>query len=133
MIKIGNSTVTKIAVVTRKAYGLGYFAMCGGRTFNADYSVGWPSAEFCAMGLEGAVNIVYRREIAAAPDPAKKREELLAYFRTQIRALAGAQGFGVDDIIDPRDNRPTLIRILETMPGPRHEFIPPKKHGIVPI
>ncbi len=133
LYEIGNSTVTKIAVVTRKAYGLGYFAMCGGRTFNADYSVGWPSAEFCAMGLEGAVAIAYRREIASAPDPAKKRDELLAYFRGRIKALAGAQGFGVDDIIDPRDTRPLINQILDTMKNRKHEFMPPKKHGIVPI
>lgn len=131
--EIGHATVTKIAVITRKAYGLGYFAMCGGRTFNADYAVGWPSAEFCAMGLEGAVNIVYRREIVAAADPEKKRQELLEYFRTRIRALAGAEGFGVDDIIDPRDTRPLIIQILDATGPKKHEFMPPKKHGIVPI
>lgn len=133
LYEIGNSTVTRIAVVTRKAYGLGYFAMCGGRTFNADYSVGWPTAEFCAMGLEGAVAIAYRKQIASAPDPEKKRAELLAYFRARIKALAGAQGFGVDDIIDPRDTRPLINQILDTLKSKKHEFMPPKKHGIVPI
>jgi acetyl-CoA carboxylase carboxyltransferase component len=133
LYEIGHSTVTKISVVIRKGYGLGYFAMCGGRTFNADYCVGWPSSEYCAMGIEGSVNIAYRREIASAPDPIKKRNELIDYFRTRIKSLAGAQGFGVDDIIDPRDTRPALIQILESLPEKKHEFMPPKKHGIVPI
>ena len=133
LYELGMSSVTKIAIVTRKAYGLGYFAMCGGRSFNADYSVGWPTSEYCAMGIEGAVNIVYRREIEAASDPEKKRRELLTYFRSRINALSGASGFGVDDIIDPRDTRPLLIQILETMGSERRDYMPPKKHGIVPI
>lgn len=133
MYEIGTSTVTKISLVTRKAYGFGYFGMCGGRTFGADYAVGWPTAEFCAMGIEGAVNIAFRKDIEAAPDPEKRREELFAFFRANIGALPGAQGFGIDDIIDPRDTRPVLIRILETMPEGKRDFMPPKKHGIVPI
>ncbi|MBW2284184.1 MAG: acyl-CoA carboxylase, partial [Deltaproteobacteria bacterium] len=133
LYELGMSSVTKVAIVIRKAYGLGYFAMCGGRSFNADYSVGWPTAEFCAMGIEGAVNIVYRREIMAAPDPEQKRREILAHFRERISALAGASGFGVDDIIDPRDTRPLLIQILETMGLERNDYMPPKKHGIVPV
>jgi len=133
LYEIGNSSVTKISVVIRKGYGLGYFAMCGGRTFNADYCVGWPSSEYCAMGIEGAVNIAYRREIESSSEPEKKRQELISYFRSKIKSLAGAQGFGIDDIIDPRDTRPALIKILETLAGKKHEFMPPKKHGIVPI
>jgi len=133
LYEIGMSTVTKIAIVTGKAYGLGYFAMCGGRTFNADYSVGWPTSEYCAMGMEGAVNIVYRKEIQSAPDPEKKRREILEHFRSRIKALAGASGFGIDDIIDPRDTRALIIQVLETMGLEKREFMPPKKHGIVPI
>ena len=131
--ELGMSTVTKIAVVTGKAYGLGYFAMCGGRSFNAAYSVGWPTSEYCAMGMQGAVNIAYRREIQTAADPEKKRQELIDHFRARTNAQAGASGFGIDDIIDPRDTRPTLIQILETMGPEKREFMPPKKHGIVPI
>jgi propionyl-CoA carboxylase beta chain len=133
LYEIGMSTVPKISVITRKAYGLGYFAMCGGRTFNADYVVGWPTSEYCAMGIEGAVNIVYRKEIESAPFPEEKRKELFEYFRSRIGALAGASGFGIDDIIDPRDTRPKIIQMLETMAKKKHEFMPPKKHGIVPI
>jgi len=131
--ELGMSTVTKIALVTGKAYGLGYFAVCGGRSFNADYSVGWPTSEYCAMGMEGAVNIVYRREIESAPDPEKRRQELMDHFRSRINAMAGASGFGIDDIIDPRDTRPILIQILDTMGLEKGEYMPPKKHGIVPI
>lgn len=131
--EIGHASVTKISVVIGKAYGLGYFAVCGGRSFNAEYSIGWPTSQYCAMGIEGAVNIAYRREIVAAEEPEKKRQELISYFRSKTGALNGAQGFGIDDIIDPRDTRPTLIRILETFPREKHEFMPPKKHGIVPI
>jgi propionyl-CoA carboxylase beta chain len=133
LYELGMSTVTKITIVTRKAYGLGYFAMCGGRSFNADYAIGWPTSEYCAMGMEGAVNIVYRREIETSQNPEKKRQELLSYFRSRINALAGASGFGIDDIIDPRDTRPTLIQILDTMGNEKKDFMPPKKHGIVPI
>jgi len=133
MFEIGSSTVTKISVVTRKAYGFGYFGMCGGRSFGADYAVGWPTAEFCAMGIEGAVNIAFRKDIEAAPDPEKRREELVAFFQSNIGALPGAQGFGIDDIIDPGDTRSLIIRILETMPEGKRDWMPPKKHGIVPI
>ena len=133
MFEIGSSTVTKISVVTRKAYGFGYFGMCGGRSFGADYAVGWPTAEFCAMGIEGAVNIAFRKDIEAAPDPEKIREELVAFFQSNIGALPGAQGFGIDDIIDPGDTRSLIIRVLETMPAGKRDWMPPKKHGIVPI
>lgn len=133
LYEIGNSTTTKVSVVIRKGYGLGYFAMCGGRTFNADYVVGWPSSEYCAMGLEGAVNIAYSKQLASASSPEKKRDELISYFRSKIKALVGAQGFGIDDIIDPCDTRAALIRIFETLPSRKYEFMPPKKHGIVPI
>ncbi len=133
MYEIGMSTVTKITVVTRKAYGFGYFGMCGGRTFGADYAVGWPTAEFCAMGIEGAVDIVYGKEIESAPEPEQKREEIISLFRANIGAQQGAQGFGVDDIIDPRDTRRNIIQILETMPHGKQDYMPPKKHGIVPI
>jgi propionyl-CoA carboxylase beta chain len=133
MYEIGMSTVTKVSVVTRKAYGFGYFGMCGGRTFGADYAVGWPTAEFCAMGIEGAVDIACRKEIESSSDPQKKREEIIRLFRANIGALKGAQGFGVDDIIDPRDTRRHVIQILETMPKGKQEYMPPKKHGIVPI
>lgn len=133
MYELGMSTVTKISVVTRKAYGFGYFGMCGGRTFGADYAVGWPTAEFCAMGIEGAVDIVYRSEIESSADPDKTREEIILAFRANIGALQGAQGFGVDDIIDPRDTRWNIIRILETLPEGKQDYMPPKKHGITPI
>jgi propionyl-CoA carboxylase beta chain len=133
LYELGMSTVTKIAVITGKAYGLGYFAMCGGRSFNADYAVGWPTSEYCAMGIQGAVNIAYRKEIESAPDPESKRKELLDHFKSRINALRGASGFGIDDLIDPRDTRPTLIQILETVGNEQRGFMPPKKHGIVPI
>ena len=69
LFELGQATVPRVSVVMRKGYGLGYIAMCGGRSFDADLCVAWPSAEICAMSIEGAVDVAYARKVAAAPDP----------------------------------------------------------------
>ncbi|MGG2362810.1 carboxyl transferase domain-containing protein, partial [Salmonella enterica] len=76
-----------ISVVLRKGYGLGYVAMAGGRSFDADASFAWPTAEICAMSVEGSVDVAYRADYEAAPDPAARRRELIAGIRDRIGPL----------------------------------------------
>lgn len=132
--ELGQATVTRISVVLRKGYGLGYIAMCGGRSFDADLCVAWPTAEICAMSVEGAVDVAYRRQVAAAEDPGAKRAELIARFRGQLGALNAASDFGIDDVIDPRDTRALIVATLERC-GPRKQFarFPNRHHGISPV
>jgi len=132
--ELGRATVPRLSVVLRKGYGLGFIAMNGGRTFGADLCVAWPTAEICAMSIEGAVDVAFRQEMAQADDPAAKRAELVAGFRARVSPLAAAQGFGVDDLIDPRDTRPLLIETLARLaPRRRTGHRPPKFHDISPI
>jgi propionyl-CoA carboxylase beta chain len=129
----GHVTVPRIALVLRKGYGLGYFAMCGGRSFAADACFAWPSAEICAMSIEGAIDVAYRREYESAPDPMARRAEMIAETRTRIGALRAAEGFGIDDIIDPRDTRIRLADVLAQAQPRRPNDHPPKFRSIVPI
>lgn len=86
------------------------------------------------MSIEGAVDVAFRNEVTQADDPAARRAELVAQFRAQVNPLAAAQGFGVDDIIDPRDTRPLLIETLRRVaPRRRAATLPPKFHDISPI
>lgn len=132
--ELGHATVPRLSVVLRKGYGLGYIAMCGGRSFDADLCIAWPTAEICAMSVGGAVDVAYRSQIRAASDPEAKRAELITRFRNQLGALRAAEGFGIDDVIDPRDTRPVLIDALRrAAPRRRRDLSPPKRHGISPI
>jgi propionyl-CoA carboxylase beta chain len=108
--------------------------MNGGRSFDADLCLAWPTAEICAMSVPGAVDVAYRKEIRAAADPEKRRAEIIAGFKARLGALRAAEGFGIDDVIDPRDTRPRLIAALRRA-GPRRKrsLAPPKRHGISPI
>jgi acetyl-CoA carboxylase carboxyltransferase component len=129
----GHITVPRISVVLRKGYGLGYFAMCGGRSFAADACFAWPTAEICAMSIEGAIDVAYRKEYKAAPDPVARRLEMIAETRTRINALRAAEGFGIDDVIDPRDTRIRLAEVLAQTQPRRPNDHPPKFRSIVPI
>ncbi len=129
----GHASVPRIAVVLRKGYGLGYFAMCGGRSFAADACFAWPSAEICAMSIEGAIDVAYRKEYQAAPDPPARRQQMIDETRTRVGALRAAEGFGIDDIIDPRDTRRRLIEVLAWAQPRRPNDHPPKFRSIVPI
>jgi propionyl-CoA carboxylase beta chain len=134
LYELGQASVPRCSVVLRKGYGLGYIAMCGGRSFDADLAIAWPTAEICAMSIEGAVDVAYRGAITAAADPEAKRSELIARFRSRLGALRAAEGFGIDDVIDPRDTRPMLIEALRrAAPRRRRNLAPPKRHGISPI
>jgi methylmalonyl-CoA carboxyltransferase large subunit len=126
------ATVPKITVVIRKAYGGGYIAMCS-KDLGADRVLAWPSAEIAVMGAEGAAEIVFRREIAAAEDQDSKRRELIEQYRGAFSTpyvSAGARL--VDDIIEPAETRARLHAVLETLASKR-EVRPSKKHGNIPL
>ncbi len=128
---VAAATVPKITVVIRKAYGAGYYVMCG-RAYEPDLIVAWPSAEISVMGAEGAVEIIFRKQVEAAEDPAAKRAELIGRYREIIDVYVAAGNDMVDDVIDPRETRPTIIRALEMSEGKRVAR-PNKKHGVVPV
>ncbi|HEX2017108.1 MAG TPA: acyl-CoA carboxylase subunit beta [Solirubrobacteraceae bacterium] len=128
---VANATVPKITVVIRKAYGAGYYVM-NGRAYEPDLIVAWPSAEISVMGAEGAVEIVMRREVEQAEDPAAKKAELIAAYREIIDVYIAAGNDMVDDVIDPRETRPTIARALEMAEGKRVER-PHKRSAIVPV
>jgi acetyl-CoA carboxylase carboxyltransferase component len=134
LFELGQATVPRASVVLRKGYGLGYIAMCGGRSFDADLCVAWPTAEICAMSVEGAVDVAYQKQVGAAPVPAEKREQLIARFREQLGALHAAEHFGIDDVIDPRDTRSVIAATFaRCLPRKASRGWPDKRHGISPI
>jgi acetyl-CoA carboxylase carboxyltransferase component len=133
IFELGRATVPRLSVVLRKGYGLGYLAMCGGRSFDADLAVAWPTAEICAMNIEGAVEVAFRKVYEAAPDPARRRQEIIDLFRARVGPLEAAAGFGVDDIIDPADTRSVLIDALRTVPPRRADGLSARTRGISPI
>jgi acetyl-CoA carboxylase carboxyltransferase component len=128
---VAAATVPKITVVLRKAYGAGYYVM-NGRAYEPDLLVAWPTAEISVMGAEGAVEIVFRKEVEAADDPAAKRAELIAAYRGLIDVYVAARNAMIDDVIDPRETRPVVIGALEMADGKRVER-PWKRHGVMPV
>jgi acetyl-CoA carboxylase carboxyltransferase component len=128
---VAAATVPKVTVVIRKAYGAGYYVM-NGRAYEPDLIVAWPSAEISVMGAEGAVEIVFRKQVEEAEDPAAKRAELIAAYRELIDVYVAARNDMIDDVIDPRETRPTVIRAFEMAQDKRVER-PWKRHGVVPV
>ena len=126
-----NATVPKVTVVLRKAYGAGYYVMCG-RAYEPDLIVAWPSAEISVMGAEGAAEIIFRKQVEAADDPAAKRQELIENFRRIIDVYVAAGNDMIDDVIDPRETRATICRALE-MAAHKHVERPWKRGGVVPV
>ncbi len=126
------ATVPKLTVITRKAYGGAYDVMSS-KHIRGDYNVAWPSAEIAVMGPEGAVNILYRDELAKAKDADAKRQELVARYveRYANPYVAAARGY-VDDIIEPHETRPRLIAALRSLAGKR-DANPRRKHGNIPL
>ncbi len=126
------ATVPKLAVITRKAYGGAYDVMSS-KHIRGDFNFAWPTAEVAVMGPEGAVNIVFRRELEAAADPEARRSELIREYRERFANpyVAAERGY-VDDVIEPRRTRPVLIDALETARSKR-ERRPPRKHGNIPL
>jgi acetyl-CoA carboxylase carboxyltransferase component len=128
---VSRATVPKVTVVIRKAYGAGYYVM-NGRAYEPDLIVAWPSAEISVMGPEGAVNIIFRKQIEAADDPDATRAEMIEGVRRTIDPYIAAGNALIDDIIDPRETRPTVIRALEMAETKRVQR-PWKKHGVMPV
>ena len=126
------ATVPKIAVITRKAYGGAYDVMSS-KHIRADFNVAWPTAEVAVMGPEGAVNIVFRKELEAAADPEARRAELIEDYREQFANpyTAAERGY-VDDVIEPRRTRPVLANALTTALTKREKRVP-RKHGNIPL
>ena len=117
---IANATVPLLTVVLRKAYGLGYYIM-GSQPLDPAILLAWPSAEYGGMGLEGAVNIIHRRDLEAITD-ADERARLHARLTQELKdehsAVVAASRYGYDDVIDPADTRELLLRTLESLPPP---------------
>jgi acetyl-CoA carboxylase carboxyltransferase component len=128
---VANATVPKITVVLRKAYGAGYYVMCG-RAYEPDLIVAWPTAEISVMGAEGAVEIVFRKQVEEAEDPAAKRAELIAAYKQIIDVYRAAHNDMIDDVIDPRETRKTVARALE-MAERKDIQRPWKRNGVVPV
>jgi len=126
------ATVPKITVITRKAYGGAYCVMAS-KHIRTDFNYAYPTAEIAVMGPEGAVNILYRRELQAAADPASLRAKLVSEFREKLANpfVAAARGY-VDEIIHPRSTRPKLIAALASCDNKRDKNLP-KKHGNIPL
>jgi acetyl-CoA carboxylase carboxyltransferase component len=128
---VANATVPKITVITRKAYGAGYYVM-NGRAYEPDVIVAWPSAEISVMGAEGAVEIVMRKQVEEAEDPQAKKAELIEAYRKIIDVYIAAGNDMIDDVIDPRETRAVVCKALEMAAGKRIER-PWKRQGVVPV
>ena len=126
------ATVPKVTIITRKAYGGAYDVMSS-KHIRGDVSYAWPSAEIAVMGPEGAVNIIFRKQIAQAEDPDVERERLVQGYRDTFANpyVAAARGY-IDDVIEPRTTRPRLIEALQMLQNKR-DTNPPKKHGNIPL
>jgi propionyl-CoA carboxylase beta chain len=126
------ATVPKVTVITRKAYGGAYCVMAS-KHIRTDFNYAWPSAEIAVMGPEGAVNVLYKREIDKAPDPAGMRAAKVTEFREKFANpyVAAERGY-IDQIILPRETRRKLIQALGTLEHKRDKN-PPKKHGNIPL
>jgi methylmalonyl-CoA decarboxylase subunit alpha len=126
------ATVPKLTLVTRKDYGGSYLAMCS-QDLGADMVFAWPTAEIAVMGASGAANVIFRKDIKEADDPAAKRKEIIEQYENLLYNpyIAASRGF-VDQVISPRETRPRLIEALDILSNKR-QTLPPKKHGNIPV
>jgi len=126
------ATVPKLTVTTRKAYG-GAYCVMNSKHIRSDLNLAWPTAEIAVMGPEGAVEIIYRRELSEAEDPVTLKQQLAAEYREKFANpyIAASRGF-VDDVIEPSETRARLINALEVFQNKR-DHNPPKKHGNIPL
>jgi acetyl-CoA carboxylase carboxyltransferase component len=126
------ATVPRMTVITRKAYGGAYLVM-NSKHLRADVSFAWPTAEIAVMGAEGAVNVVFRKEIEKAADPAKKKAEMIREYRDKFSTpyAAAERGF-IDDVIEPAETRKRLIQALRML-STKREAVPARKHGNIPL
>jgi acetyl-CoA carboxylase carboxyltransferase component len=126
------ATVPKVTVITRKAYGGAYDVMSS-KHIRGDVNLAWPSARIAVMGIEGAVNIIFKDRIAAAANPEAEHRRLADEYESRFANpfVAASRGY-LDDVIEPSETRPRVIRALETLAGKRDRN-PPKKHGNIPL
>ncbi|NJD58765.1 MAG: acyl-CoA carboxylase subunit beta [Anaerolineae bacterium] len=126
------ATVPKITVITRKAYGGAYDVMSS-KHVRGDVNLAWPSAEIAVMGPDGAVSIIFRKELSQSENPDKKKAELVEDYREKFANpyIAASRGY-IDDVIEPWETRPRLINGLEMLSNKR-DTNPPKKHGCIPL
>jgi propionyl-CoA carboxylase beta chain len=126
------ATVPKVTIITRKAYGGAYDVMSS-KHIRGDISYAWPSAEIAVMGPEGAVNIIFRKQLAEAEDPEAERIRLVQEYRDTFANpyVAAARGY-IDDVIEPHQTRSRLIEALQMLQNKR-DTNPPKKHGNIPL
>ncbi|HBT25358.1 MAG TPA: methylmalonyl-CoA carboxyltransferase, partial [Pseudothermotoga sp.] len=126
------ATVPKITVILRKAYGGAYIAM-GSKHLEADFVAAWPTAEIAVMGPEGAANIIFRKDIESAPNPEEKRKELVQMYKETFANpyVAASRGY-IDAVIDPRQTRDWLIKVIDICQT-KVRSLPKKKHGNIPL
>jgi propionyl-CoA carboxylase beta chain len=126
------ATVPKLMIILRKSYG-GAYCVMSSKGLRGDLLYAWPNAEIAVMGAEGAVNILFRRDVTAADDPEARRQELVSDYERNFNNpyVAASRGL-IDDIIEPRDSRRVLIKSLELTLSKRERHVP-KKHGISPM
>ncbi|MDO5535633.1 MAG: carboxyl transferase domain-containing protein, partial [Propionibacteriaceae bacterium] len=126
------ATVPLVTIITRKAYGGAYDVM-GSKHLGADVNLAWPTAQIAVMGAEGAVEILYRKELAEAEDPVKRRAELVQEYNDELANpyVAAERGY-IDQVIYPHSTRETIIRVMRLLRTKR-ETLPPKKHGNIPL
>ena len=126
------ATVPKLTVVTRKAYG-GAYCVMSSKHIRGDVNFAWPSSEIAVMGPDGAVNIIFRKELEKAKDPVARKAELVAEYREKFASpyVAAERGY-IDDVIEPKETRPRLINALEML-GNKRDSNPAKKHGNIPL
>ena len=126
------ATVPKVTVITRKAYGGAYDVMSS-KHMLADFNFAWPTAEIAVMGPEGAVNIIYRRELTQSPTPDERRQKLIDDYKARFaNPYSAAERGYIDDVIVPHETRPKLIAALETL-RTKHQPGPRRKHGNIPL
>jgi len=132
LFAFAEATVPKVTVITRKSYG-GAYCVMGSKHIRTDFNFAWPTAEIAVMGPEGAVNILYRRELQAAADPEALRRKKVEEFRDKFANpyVAAERGY-VDEVIEPRQTRRRIISALRLLKTKR-DTTPPKKHGNIPL
>ena len=133
LFAVAEATVPKVTVVLRKGYGAGYYVM-NGRAYEPDAIVAWPTAEISVMGPEGAVNIIFRKQIEALPEDqqVEARNNFVQMIREQISPYIAAGWSFIDDVIDPADTREVIARALENSANKKVER-PWRKHGVLPV
>ncbi len=127
------STVPKVTLVIRKAYGGGHWAMCGNKSHGTDIIYAWPNSEFAIMGAEQAAKLLYRRELEAAADSgALRRKKIKEYWDLFANPYRQAATMNIDDVIEPGETRLKVIQAFRALKGKREEKLP-RRHGNIPL